>query len=426
MELESRQSFLADHAVDFVDEFGTPLYVFDESTLRANYRTLRKSLDRHYPNARVHYAVKANYNLGVLSVLRDEGCGAEAYASCELSGALAAGFDPDDVVLTGMNRRQEHVESALERGVSRFLVDNETELEKVIDGAEATDTRPNVLIRGNPAMAVPTTPRIATATRESKFGLDIESGRAMAVARTAAESNAVTLEGVHLHMGSQIEHAEPYGIAVAEMLAFAASIRDELGVEIEVLDMGGGFPMVYDVSMPEPESIIQQIGSAIEEGCDVHELPEPRLLLEPGRWIAGTAGALLATVGVVKETPHATFAVLDAGSKLLGNWPYPIYAPTDAPETQEYHVAGPLCYSGDIIAEDVSLPELSRGDLLVIDRAGAYTLVSADNTNAEPIPAAVLVDGDREPWLIRERETCEDVFSKDVIPEPFRTDHAPR
>jgi diaminopimelate decarboxylase len=412
----NRRPFVADRANDLVEQFGSPLYVFDEARLRESYRSLRAALDDHYPDSRIHYAVKANYNLGVLSVLRDAGAAAEAFASCERSAALEAGFDPSDVLLTGQNRTQESVEAALNAGVDRLLVDNETELERVTAAAAATGTRPGVLVRANPAMELPTHPDIATATRESKFGLDVESGRALAVARRAADAEAVHLDGVQLHVGSQITAAEPYAVAARSMVEFAAAIRDETGVEIGVLDLGGGFPVAYDDAVPAAEDVLETLADAVRAACDAHDLAEPRLLIEPGRRLVAEAGALLTTVGVVKNTPHADFAILDAGSNLVGHWPYPIYAAEDAPADRRYHVAGPLCYSGDVLAEDVDLPELSRGDVVVVDRVGAYALSGASNTNATPRPAAVLLDGYGDPHVVRERETCADVTRHDAVP----------
>jgi diaminopimelate decarboxylase len=412
----NRRPFVADHAADLVEQFGSPLYVFDETRLRESYRTLRSALDDHYPDSRIHYAVKANYNLGVLSVLRDVGAAVEAFASCERTAALEAGFAPDDVLLTGQNRAAESLEAALNAGVERLLVDNETELEKVAAAAAATGTRPGVLLRVNPAMEVPTDPDIATATRESKFGLDIASGRAMQVARRAADAEAVRLDGVQLHVGSQITAAEPYAVAARAMIEFAAAIRDETGVGIDVLDVGGGFPIAYDEAVPATEDVLELLGDAIRGACDAHGLAAPRLLIEPGRRLVAEAGTLLATVGVVKSTPHAAFAILDAGSHLVGHWPYPIHAARDAPADRRYHVAGPLCYSGDVFAEDVELPAMERGDVVVVDRVGAYALSGASNTNATPRPAAVLLDAYGDPHLVRERETCADVTRHDVVP----------
>jgi diaminopimelate decarboxylase len=418
MELRDRNERLRRHADDLVSSFGSPLYVFFEEDLRTNYGALRSALDDYYPDSEVHFAVKANYNLGILSVLRDAGCKAEAYARCELTATQRAGFDAGDVLLTGMNRAPEDIERALDWGVSHLLVDNATELEKIIVAAEASGTVPDVLIRGNPAMEVPTHPEVATATRESKFGLDIESGRAMAVARQAAESDAVSLAGVQLHVGSQIRGVEPYGVAAREMLGFAADVWDELGVEIEVLDLGGGFPVPYDEAVPETETIVAHMARTIRETCAEHDLTEPRLFVEPGRRLVGNAGTLLGTVGVIKETPHADFAVLDAGTNAVSSyWPYPVYAVKNRETTRTYHVAGPLCYTGDVVSEDVPLPELGPGDVVAVDRIGAYSLGSASHTNAEPKPPVVLVRSDGAYDLIRARESCDDVLGKDIVPE---------
>ncbi|WP_135830253.1 diaminopimelate decarboxylase [Halorussus halobius] len=416
MDLSARKARLLDHS-DRVAQFGTPLYVFWEADLRRNYREVRSALDDHYPDSTVHFAVKANYNLGVLSVLRDEGCHAEAYARCELSATQAAGFDPENVLLTGMNRPLEDVERALSLGVEYFLVDNETELANIREAADRTDSGPKVLIRGNPAMEVPTHPEVATATRESKFGLDIESGRALSVARDAVDAENLTLAGVQLHVGSQIRGVEPYEVAAREMLAFAAEVRDETGVEIDVLDLGGGFPVPYDEDVPDTEAIVAAMADAVRAAATDHDLSEPELFVEPGRRLVGNAGTLLAEVGVVKETPHSTFAVLDAGTNAVSSyWPYPIYAASSGESTATYDVAGPLCYTGDVIQEGVSLPELDPGDVLAVDRIGAYSLGSASHTNAEPKPPVVLVRESGDVDLIREGETCEDVLGDDLVP----------
>jgi diaminopimelate decarboxylase len=399
----------------------TPLYAFFEDELRASYRELRAALDEHYPDSRVHFAAKANFNLGVLSVLRDAGCGAEAFARCELSAVLEAGFDPSDVLLTGMNRRQSDLERALAAGVEHVLVDNATELERVEAAAAATGERPRVLLRGNPAMDVPTHDDIATATRESKFGLDVESGRAMAVAREAAASDHLDLAGVQLHIGSQLGGVEPYDVAARELLAFAAAVREECGVEVEILDLGGGFPVEYDEPVPQPDEIVETLATAVREAAAEHGLAEPHLFLEPGRRLVATAGALLGTVGAVKETPHATFAVLDVGTNAVSSyWPYPVLALKEGERTEQYHVAGPLCYSGDVLDEDVALPPLERGDVLAVDRMGAYSLASASHTNAEPKPPIMLVREDGSLDRVRERETCDDVLGDDRIPGDLR------
>ncbi|MDY6819115.1 MAG: diaminopimelate decarboxylase [Halobacteriales archaeon] len=399
-----------------LEEFGSPLYVFSEPHLRAAYRSLRSALDDHYPDSTIHFAVKANYNLGVLAAFRAAGCGAEAYARCELAAIEWAGFDPADVLLTGMSRRVEDIEQALEWGVDRLLVDNATELDRIERAAEATDRTPRVLLRGNPAMEIPTHPDIATATHESKFGLDIESGRAMAVAERVAASDHVQLTGVQLHIGSQITDPEPHAAAAHEMVAFAADIRNTLDVTIATLDMGGGFPVPYDESVPATATIIEHLAEAIDRACEEYSLPSPTLLVEPGRRLVATAGAMLATVRTIKETPYATFAVLDVGTNAVGKWPYPIHALTDGSERRRYDIAGPLCYTGDVIQEDVELPRLDVGDRLVLDRMGAYALSQSSQTNAQPRPGAVLLDADGNAHRVRDRETCEDLFAHDHIP----------
>ncbi|WP_440767200.1 diaminopimelate decarboxylase [Natronorubrum sp. DTA7] len=418
MELQERRERLSGIESELISSHGTPAYVFFEDDIRENYRTLRRALDEQYPDSLVHFAVKANYNPGILSVLRDEGCHAEAYARGELSAALTAGYEPEELLLTGLNRRPEDVERALSLGVEHLLVDNATELERLIEAAESTGARPKVLVRGNPAMEVPTHPEVATATRETKFGLDTDSGRAMAVAERAASAPAVELAGVQLHIGSQIRGVEPYAVAARKMLSFAADIRDELDVEIDVLDLGGGFPVPYDGPVPDTEEIIAAIATTVRETAAEFELSLPTLFLEPGRRLVGNAGTLVSTVGVVKETPHTTFAVLDAGTNAVSSyWPYPIYALADGECSERYHVAGPLCYSGDVISENVSLPPLERGDLLAVDRIGAYSLGSASHTNAQPKPPVLLARSNGDVDVIRQPERAEDVVANAEVPD---------
>jgi diaminopimelate decarboxylase len=418
MELDhtARRERLRGH--ELLSAYGTPVYVFFEGELRRNYRSLRAALDEQYPDSRVHFAVKANFNLGVLAVLREAGCGAEAYASCELTAATEAGFDPEDLLVTGMYRPEPDLERALAAGVDEFLVDNRAELDRITSAAATTGERPRVLVRGNPAMEVPTHPDVATATRETKFGLDRESGRAMAVARRAAAADRVTLAGVQLHLGSQIRGVEPYAVAAREMLAFAAEIRDETGTEVDVIDLGGGFPVPYDADVPATTDIIATVADAVAGGCDTHGLGRPTLYLEPGRRIVATAGTLLGSVGVLKETPASTFAVLDVGTNAVSShWPYPIYALAGREPSETYDVAGPLCYTGDIVQEDVDLPPLEQGDVLAIDRIGAYSLSSSTHTNAEPKPPVVLVREDGSLDEVRARETCADVLGRDEVPD---------
>lgn len=418
MDLDDRQRRLQECYEQLIDTHGSPLYVFYETDLRRNYRDLRDALDAHYPDSRIHFAMKANFNLGVLSVLRSAGCAAEAYARCELSAAERAGFDPSDVLLTGINRRPADLERALELGVERFLVDNDAELMRVIDAAAATGRDARVLVRTNPALDVPTHPDVATATRETKFGLDLESGRAMAVARRASEADGVDLAGVQLHLGSQIRGTEPYAVAARELLAFAADVRDDLGVELDYLDLGGGFPIQYDEPVPSTDAIVETMGEAIREACDRHDLSQPRLLLEPGRRLVGNAGTLLGTVGSVKETPYATFAVLDVGTNAVSSrWPHPMYSLSEADEDCEYHVAGPLCFSGDVFAEGATLSRLDVGDVLAIDQIGAYSVAGASNTNAEPRPPIVLLREDGDVSVVRQPETCRHVLGRDRVPD---------
>ncbi|KTG11460.1 diaminopimelate decarboxylase [Haloprofundus marisrubri] len=421
MDLSARAVRLQSYEDELVKRYGTPSYVFFEEDIRQNYRDLRNSLNRHYPDSQIYFAVKSNFLLGVLSILRDEGCGAEAYARGELQAALTAGFNSEDILLTGLNRREADLEQAFETGVPRYLIDNTQELQRVATAAEHADTTADVLIRVNPAMEVPTHPEVATATRESKFGLDIASGKAMDVARDVCEQEMLNLVGVQLHVGSQVRGVEPYRVAARELIGFASRVQKETGTEISVLDLGGGFPVPYDESVVDSEEIIAAFSETIKSEVEEYGLSRPTVFVEPGRRLIGNAGTLVAEVGVIKATPETQFAVLDAGTNAVSSyWPYPIYSLTEGAATESYDVAGPLCYTGDVIQEDVSLPELSVGDKIAVDRIGAYSLGSASHTNAEPKPGVVLVREDGSLEELRPQETPKDVFGNNQIPSDLQ------
>lgn len=399
-------------------EYGTPVYVFDESSLRRQYRSIRSALDEHYPDSVVHFAVKANYEPGILSVLRSEGCAAEVFASCELAAARRAGFEPERVLVTGQNRDPADLRRAVEWGAGHFLVDNEAELDRLAAVATETGERIRVLVRVNPAMSVPTHPDVATATAESKFGLDIESGRAERVAKRAVRSDGLELAGVQLHIGSQIRGIEPYEVAAEALLEFMAELEATYDCAPDILDLGGGFPIEYDESVPDTADIVAAISGAIEESIARLGFDRPTLFLEPGRRLVGETGTLLGTVGVVKETPHSTFAILDVGTNAVSShWPYPVVGLSGGEPTETYDVAGPLCYTGDVIQEDVALPPLKPGDVVAIDRVGAYSLGSASHTNAEPKPPVLLLREDGSIDVLRERETCADVLGGSRVPD---------
>lgn len=409
--VENRAGRLVEHADDVLSAVGTPAIVFFEADLRESYGRLRRALDEHYPYSTVHVAVKANFTPAILSAFADEGAHAEAYAGCEIEAAARAGFEPDEILVTGMNRDDQRVRDALRSGTRRFLVDNHSELRALASIAEEVGTQAEVMLRVNPELEIPTHPDIATGTRDSKFGMSVSTGAAMDAVRRTVESDAVVFHGLQCHLGSQIESVAPYREATRGLLAFAGDLKRETGATVDALDLGGGFPVEYDDPVPPIEEYVSVVADTIAETCAELGIDEPALYLEPGRYLLAPSGTLLGEVGVLKETPERTFAVLDAGTNtVLTRQSIPIYAPYNGGPTEEYDVVGPLCHSGDVFAESVELSRLAEGDVVALDRVGAYTIGRETNMNGVPMPPIVLVESDGDHRVVRERQTCADVI----------------
>jgi len=412
---EPREERLGSHAREISDRFGTPVLVFYERDLIESYDTLRAALDDHYPKSTVHVAVKANFQPSILETFAERGAHAEAFAHGETIAAKRAGFDPEDILLTGMAGNASHAGELLRDGASRVLVDNMAELEVIDELAADVDGQVDVLLRINPTLEVPTHPHIATGTEESKFGLAVSSEAAERAVSEVVESPDLRYLGLHCHIGSQIESPTPYAEAATSLLSFADTVERTTGERTRVLDLGGGFPIGYGSEVPPVERFVETIGDTLTEQCREYGMELPELYLEPGRYLLGSAATFLGTVQTVKETPVKRFAVLDAGTNtVLLRQELPVLTPyVDAPQT-EYDVVGPLCHSHDVFREQVSIPELSPGDLVGIDKVGAYTIGRETHMNAMPKPPIVMVRQSGAYELLRERESCSDVIPERV------------
>ncbi len=392
------------------ETYGTPLVVLCEKTLLARARAYREAA----PGALIAYSVKAFPNVAVIRLLAGEGLGADVSTLGELAFARAAEVPGERLVVHGNNKADvELAAAALLRAL--VVLDAEDEIERA---AAAGVER--VLVRVTPGIDVDTHEAIRTAHHGSKFGLPpVAALGAIAAARDAG----LDVRGIHVHLGSQLTGTDSALEAVDWAAGFAAECRRELGWTPAVLDLGGGLGIRY-VAADRAPGIAEFVGALRErvaERWKAEDLPEPDLILEPGRSIAGPAGVTLYRVGVVKRAADdTTYVAVDGG---LSDNPRPaLYgAPLTAllanragePSTGTFTVAGKHCESGDVLADDVELPEPRRGDLVAIPGAGAYTLAMASNYNAVPRPAAVLVadGGARE---IRRRETVDDLLALDA------------
>jgi diaminopimelate decarboxylase len=392
-------------------EHGTPLHVYDEATLRARARAYREALAAYPGRARAVYACKANATVGLLRVLVDEGLGMDVASEGELAHALAAGAPPEGIVVHGNNKSDADVRAAVDARAGLIVVDHVEELDQVERIAAGAGIVQPILLRITPGIEADTHAKIRTAHAASKFGI-APGDAAQAIERAAAHAH-LRLDGLHVHLGSQIRDLGTYLHAV-DWLARFAPARD-----LPVLDLGGGLAIPYTDGddAPDLREAVTATADAVAERFD----PHPELVLEPGRSVVGTCGVTLYAVGAVKTTAAGvTYVAVDGG---MSDNPRPVLYGAryqawiadraDAPADAEYAVAGKHCESGDVLIERAPLPAPRPGDVLVVAATGAYAASMASNYNGLPRPAAVLVADGRSRTIVR-RETVDDLLAAQV------------
>lgn len=389
------------------ERFGTPCYVYSAATIRRHYRVFDEALAGIDHD--ICYAVKANGNLGVLGLLADLGSGFDIVSVGELERVITAGGDPARVVFSGVGKRVDEIERALEVGIACFNVESEAELERIDSVARRMGVRAPISLRVNPDVDAQTHPYIATGLKENKFGVDI--GRAETLYARAAGMDGLSIRGVDCHIGSQLTQLAPFRDAVQRVLALIDRLADQ-GIEIGHLDVGGGLGIRYrDEEPPSPAAYAENIRDLVA-GRDL------KLVFEPGRVLVGNAGVLLTRVEVLKPGAQAEdkhFAIVDAAMNdllrpaLYDGWHAIVpVAEASAAATRPWEIVGPICETGDFLGHDRELA-LDTGDLLAVRTAGAYGFAMASSYNARPRPAEVMVDGDAV-HEVRARESIADLM----------------
>lgn len=411
-------------AVELAHQYGTPLYVFDEVTLRGQCRAFTGAFGDRYPQTMVAYASKAYAGPAVLRIVAEEGLGLDVVSGGELAIALAAGFPVDRIHLHGNNKGPEELREALAAGTGRIVVDNLDELALLDRIAGDLGVTADILLRLSPGVDPHTHDKITTGILDTKFALAIQTGDAATAVERALASANLNLLGYHCHIGSQVFEKESYVETVDKMLAFAAEMRTRHGYTPEEFSPGGGFAVQYTRNNPAPAAAVyaELVVDALHAACERHGLPLPRLFVEPGRSVVARAGVALYTVGARKEIPGVrTYVSVDGG--MSDNIRPAIYdaryealiADRAAAEPDEMvTVAGKYCESGDILIRDIALASPRAGDTLVIPTSGAYCIPMASNYNAALKPAVVLVN-DGAARLIRRRETYDDLIRNEIL-----------
>lgn len=385
---------------------GTPVYVYSAAAIRGRYTVLDRAFGR-YPHA-IHYALKANSTLAIARLLRALGSGADANSMWEIDIARHAGFEPRDIVFTGVGKSPSELARAVPLGLKAINVESAGELERIEALASRTAPPVRVAIRINPDIDAQSHPHISTGLKINKFGVSLDNARALF--ETMAARRAVRLVALHAHVGSQITSLDPLRRAAALTRGLVAELRDR-GITLEYLDLGGGLGISYDRNdVPTAD----EYASALVAEVAPTGLP---IVLEPGRTIVGPAGVLLARVIDLKpRTGDTVFAVLDAGmTELMRPALYGAFHAIEAVSPrdgapQRYELVGPVCESSDVVGRDRLLPPLAVGDLVAVRDTGAYGSAMASNYNRRPFPAEVLVD--QGAWrLVRRRQTIEDMLA---------------
>jgi diaminopimelate decarboxylase len=391
---------------DIAAKTGTPCYVYSAATILANYRAYDDALSGS-PHT-VCYAMKANGNLAILRLLARAGAGFDIVSGGELHRVSKAGGDPAKVVFSGVGKTSDEIDAALAAGIFAFNCESEPELALVDALAHRRRIKARVALRVNPDVAADTHAHIATGSLGHKFGIDI--GQAEAVYERARQFENLLLEGVSCHIGSQQSDFEPMMRAADRVLELIACLRAK-GFDIRHADLGGGLGVTYKPDEPAPR--ISDFATAVREkmaGRDLH------VFLEPGRSIVGDAGVLLARVLYRKKSGDKEFVVVDAAmNDLIRPALYDAHheiLPLRATSTDCglcADVVGPVCESGDFLAQDRQMPEVFPGDLLAVCTTGAYGFAQASNYNARPRPAEVLIEDGA--WrVVRKRETFDDLI----------------
>ena len=410
-------------ASDLAAEYGTPVYVLDEDTLRARCRSFIDEFRKIYPATSVSYACKAYINPILAKLFLEEGMGFDVVSGGELATTVNAGIPMDEVYFHGNNKTPQELEEAWEHSIGWVVVDSFHEIELLDRLAGEAGKTQNILIRVSPGVDPHTHEYTTTGILDSKFGFSIQTGHAAEAIRLGLAAKNLNLRGLHFHLGSPIFELEPYRVAVDLVLRFAAQFREE-GLELQRFSPGGGFAISYkrEDEPPAISDYAEAIISTMTETCQDLGMELPSLVIEPGRAIIGPAGVALYRVGAIKDVPGVRkFVSVDGGMgdnirPALYQAEYEVLAANKANQelVEKVTIAGKYCESGDLLATDVMLPKLDAGDLLAIPAAGAYCPSMASTYNMNPKPPMVLVK-DGKSRLIRRRETYQDLLHLDLV-----------
>lgn len=408
-------------AKSLAEKYGTPLYVLDVDCVASVAAAYSSVLKSEYPDSIVCYASKAFCCTGIYGILAPIGLGADVVSGGELYTAIKGGISPQKIYFHGNNKTEREICYALETGVECFVVDSTPELELIDKHAKR---RQKILVRVNPGVEAHTHRFIQTTTPDSKFGFSVADGSAEALILSLSAYKNIEFSGIACHIGSQIFEPQSFEIAIDKMLDFIVRLN-ALGIEVERLDLGGGFGIHYiEQDRPlTPAQYMKNSAAYLKKAIMARGITPPMLIVEPGRSIVGEAGITLYTVGAIKEIKNLkTYAAVDGGMfenprAMLYDAQYTavVADKADVKGECEYSIAGKCCESGDILSECVKLPALRSGDVLAVLSTGAYHYSMASNYNRNAVPPVVAVKNGQSAYMIKP-QSYEDMVRNDVFP----------
>lgn len=414
--------------VELAQKYGTPLYVMSENDILERFSQLKEAFTDKYPNARVAYACKAFCTVAMMKICEREGMCIDVVSGGELYTAIKARFPPERIEFNGNNKLPEELEAAIDYGIGRIIVDGIGELKLIEDICARKDKKANILYRITPGIKADSHDYIITGKKDSKFGMPQDEDSLYREVKKALDSPYVEFLGFHFHIGSQLFEKDPYLQALNVTLKHIKNIKEKYGAEVEEINMGGGFGVVYTDEQRKPYSYyLDPLMERINEFFVEEQMQLPAVVIEPGRSIVAEAGITLYTIGRIKDIPGVRKYVSTDGGMTDNIRPALYQSEYDGiiagkasqAKTEKVTVCGKCCESGDILIRDIDMAEPETGDIFAIFSTGAYGYSMASNYNRNPVSAVVLVKEGRSEVIVK-RQTYENMISNDVIPDSLR------
>ena len=416
------------NTVELARKYGTPLYVMSENDILERFSQLKEAFTDKYPNARVAYACKAFCTVAMMKICEREGMCIDVVSGGELYTAIKARFPPERIEFNGNNKLPEELEAAIDYGIGRIIVDGIGELKLIEDICARKDKKANILYRITPGIKADSHDYIITGKKDSKFGMPQDEDSLYREVKKALDSPYVEFLGFHFHIGSQLFEKDPYLQALNVTLKHIKNIKEKYGAEVEEINMGGGFGVVYTDEQRKPYSYyLDPLMERINEFFVEEQMQLPAVVIEPGRSIVAEAGITLYTIGRIKDIPGVRKYVSTDGGMTDNIRPALYQSEYDGiiagkasqAKTEKVTVCGKCCESGDILIRDIDMAEPETGDIFAIFSTGAYGYSMASNYNRNPVSAVVLVKEGRSEVIVK-RQTYENMISNDVIPDSLR------